>query len=50
MQYVQGVIIRFLANRNWQVNEMAAALQEDFGQDAYALRTVQDWLVEFRRG
>jgi hypothetical protein len=44
------VIIRFLANRNLDANNIAAALKEDFGQNAYALRTVQDWLVEIRRG
>jgi hypothetical protein len=41
MQYEQRVIIRFLANRNWDANDIRAALKEDFGQDAYALRTVQ---------
>jgi hypothetical protein len=44
------VIICFLANRNWDTNKIAVALKEDFGQDSEALRTVQDWLVEIRRG
>jgi hypothetical protein len=44
------VIIRFLANRNWDANKSAAAPKEDFGQDAYALITVQGWLVDIRRG
>jgi hypothetical protein len=44
------MIIRFLANRNWDTNKIAAAVKEDFGQDAYAIRTVQDWLIEIRRG
>jgi hypothetical protein len=50
MQYEQRVIIRFLANRNWDANDITAALKEDFGQHAYALRTVQSWLVEIRQG
>jgi hypothetical protein len=50
MQYERRVITRFLANRNWDTNKTAAALKENFGQDAYALRTVQGWLVEIRRG
>jgi translation initiation factor 1 (eIF-1/SUI1) len=50
MQYEQHVVIRFLANRNWDIKKIAAALKEDFGQDAYAFRTVQDWLIEIRRG
>jgi translation initiation factor 1 (eIF-1/SUI1) len=50
MQYEQHVIIHFLANRNRDTNKIAAALKEDFGQNAYALRTVQDWLIEIRRG
>jgi hypothetical protein len=44
------VIIRFLANRNWDANKIAAALKEAFGQDVSALRNVQGWLVEIRRG
>jgi hypothetical protein len=31
MQSEQCVIIRFLANRNWGANEIAARLKEDFG-------------------
>jgi hypothetical protein len=50
MQYEQRVIIRFLANGNWDANDITAALKEDFGQDAYGLRTVQSWLVEIRQG
>jgi hypothetical protein len=50
MQYEQGMIIRFLANRNLDANKIAAALREDFGQYVSALITVQGWLVEIRRG
>jgi hypothetical protein len=50
MQYEQHVIIRFLANRNWDANKIAATLKEDFEQGADALITVQAWLVEIRRG
>jgi hypothetical protein len=50
MQSMQRVIIRFLANLNWDANKIAATLKEDFEQDAYALRTVQSWPVEIRRG
>jgi lambda repressor-like predicted transcriptional regulator len=50
MQYERRVIILFLANWNWHANEIAAALKKDFGQDAYALRTVQGWLLGLRRG
>jgi hypothetical protein len=50
MQYEQRVIIRFLADRNWDTNKIAAALKEDFVQDSDVLRTVQGWLVEIRRG
>jgi hypothetical protein len=32
MQYEQRVIIRFLANRNWDANKIAAALKENVGQ------------------
>jgi hypothetical protein len=50
MQYEQRMIIRFLANRKWDANNIAAALKKDFGQDVYALGTVLGWLVEIRRG
>jgi hypothetical protein len=50
MQDEQRVIIRFLANRNLDANDITAALKEDFGQDADALRTVQSWLVEIQQG
>jgi hypothetical protein len=43
------VIIRFLANRNWGANDIAAEFEKDSGQDADGLRTVQSWLVELRR-
>jgi hypothetical protein len=46
----QCVIIRFLANQNWNANEITVALKEDCGQDGYVLRTVQSWLVEIRQG
>jgi hypothetical protein len=42
------VIIRFLANRDWNANKIAAALKEDFEQDVYALKTIHGWLVEIR--
>jgi hypothetical protein len=50
MPYEQRVIIRFLANRNSDANEITVALKKDFAQDADALRTVQSWLVEIRQG
>jgi hypothetical protein len=48
MQYERRVIIRFLAHRNWDTNNITAVLKERFGQDFYALRTVESWLVEIR--
>jgi hypothetical protein len=50
MQYEQRMIIRFLANHNWGANEIAPRLKENFGQDGYALRMAQGWLVELRWG
>jgi hypothetical protein len=30
--------------------EIMAALEEDFGQDADALQTIQGWLIDIQRG
>jgi hypothetical protein len=41
MQSEQRVIIRFLANRNWEANDITAALKEDFGKTRTRLEPVK---------
>jgi histone-lysine N-methyltransferase SETMAR len=50
MEYEQRVIIKFLAIEKVDAREIARRLRVAFGEDAYALRTVQFWMAEVRRG
>jgi hypothetical protein len=44
------VIVKFLHDEKADVHDIAQRLQAEFAQDAYALRTVQFWIGEVRRG
>jgi hypothetical protein len=44
------MIIRFLHNERADAHDTTQRLQAQFTQDAYALRTVQFWIDEVRRG
>jgi hypothetical protein len=50
MEYDQRVIIPFFWNEGIYVHEITYRLQTQFGEHAYALRTVRLWIVEVRLG
>jgi hypothetical protein len=50
MEYEQRVIIKFLFNRPADARQIAERLRAQLHEDAYALRTVQFWTTELRRG
>jgi transposase len=50
MDYDQRVIIRFLMNEGVLANEIFMRLRVQFGEDSYALGTVQFWMQEIKRG
>jgi hypothetical protein len=50
MEYGQRVIMRFLRNEEVDAHEIMQRLQAQFGDSFYALRTVQHWIGEIRRG
>jgi hypothetical protein len=49
MEYGQRVIIKFIVNDGLDAHQIAPKLAAQFGEDAYALRTVQFWIDEVRR-
>jgi transposase len=50
MEYEQRVIIRFLFNEGVDARQIADRLRAQFHENADALRTVQFWIAELRRG
>jgi hypothetical protein len=50
MESDQRVISKFLVNDGLDAHQIAPNLAAQFGEDAYALRTVQFWIDEVRRG
>jgi hypothetical protein len=50
MESDQRVMIKFLGNDGPDAHQIAPKLAAQFGEDAYALRTVQFWIDEVPRG
>jgi transposase len=50
MEYGQRVIIKFLFNEGADARQIAQRLRAQFHENADALRTVQFWITELRRG
>jgi transposase len=50
MEYERRVIIKFLFNEGADARQIAERLKAQFHEDAYALRAVQFWITELRRG
>jgi transposase len=50
MEYGQRVIIKFLFNKGADARQIAEGLRAQFHEDACALRTLQFWITELRRG
>jgi hypothetical protein len=50
MELEQRIIIEFLTNESLDGHQILAELQKHLGWRAYALRTVQFWIGEVRRG
>jgi hypothetical protein len=50
MEHEQQVIIKFLFNEGVDARQIAETLRAQFHEDVYALRAVQFWITELRRG
>jgi transposase len=50
MEFEQRVIRKFLFNEGADARQIAKRLRVQFHEDAYALRMVEFWITELRRG